>query len=96
MTDGRRVGHAQRRRIGAPSNVYADTVKPPTYGVGDQVKAQGRYRAGSVTAIFPSVMKADDQHDGHAYEVTAGKGGRKSIHMSGELQPFQTGQQEAI
>lgn len=96
MTDGRRVGHAQRRRIGAPSNMYADTVKPPSYGVGDTVKAKGRYRTGTVTAIFPSVLKPGDGTDGHGYEVSGGKGGRKSMHLSGELKPFQEGQTEAI
>jgi hypothetical protein len=96
MTDGRRVGQAQRRRIGAPSNMYSDTVRPPTHGVGDTVKAKGRYRSGTVTAIFPSIMKHDGANDGHGYEVTAGKGGRKSVHLSGELRPFQEGQTEAI
>ena len=96
MTDGRRVGHAQRRRIGAAANMYGDTVKPPTHGVGDTVKAAGRYRTGTVTAIYPSVTHPGEGTDGHAYEVTAGKGGRKSIHLSGELQPFQVGQTEAI
>lgn len=97
MTDGRRVGHAQRRRIGAASNMYGDTVKPPTHGVGDTVKAAGRYRTGTVTAIFPSAGgHAGGGNDGHAYEVTAGKGGRKSVHLSGELKPFQEGQTEAI
>jgi hypothetical protein len=96
MTDGRRVGHAQRRRIGAPSNMYANTVKPPTHGMGDTVKAKGRYRTGTVTAIFPSVLEPDGVNDGHGYEVTAGKGGRKSMHLSGELMPFQEGQTEAI
>ena len=97
MTDGRRVGQAQRRRIGASSNMYQDTVKPPTHGVGDTVKAAGRYRTGTVTAIFPSAGgHAGGGNDGHAYEVTAGKGGRKSVHLSGELKPFQEGQTEAI
>ena len=94
MADPRRVGHAQRRRMGAPSNVYADTVKPPTHGVGDTVKAKGRYRSGTVTAVFPSVMKHDSDNDGHGYEVTGGKGGKKSVHLSGELRPFQMGQGE--
>ena len=80
--------------MGAPSNVYADTVKPPTHGVGDTVKAKGRYRTGTVTAVFPSVMKADGINDGHGYEVTGGKGGRTSVHLSGELAPFQMGQEE--
>lgn len=100
MTDGpdmRRVGHAQRRRIGASPNMYGDTVKPPTHGVGDTVKAAGRYRTGTVTAIFPSAGgRAGNGNDGHAYEVTAGKSGRTSVHLSGELKPFQEGQMEAI
>jgi hypothetical protein len=96
MTDGRRVGQAQRRRIGAPSNVYSDTVKPPTHGVGDTVKAAGRYRTGTVTGIIPSITHPGPGTDGHGYEVTGGKGGRKSVHLSGELKPFQEGQQEAI
>jgi hypothetical protein len=99
MTDGpdnRRIGQAQRRRNGGASNVYADTVKPPTHGVGDTVKAKGRYRTGTVTAIFPSIGHPGEGSDGHGYEVTGGKGGRKSTHLSGELKPFQEGQTEAI
>ena len=96
MTDGRRVGHAQRRRIGAASNMYAETVKPPTYSVGDTVKAPGRYRTGTVTAVFPGVMKADGTNDGHGYAVSGGKMGRVTTHLSGELRPFQMGKTEAI
>lgn len=96
MTDGRRVGHAQRRRIGAPSNVYSDTVKPPSYGVGDTVKAKGRYRTGQVTAVIPSIAKPDGVNDGHGYQVSGGKGGRVTTHLSGELKPFQEGQTEAL
>jgi hypothetical protein len=94
--DTRRLGHAQRRRVGEASNIYSTTVKPPSYGVGDTVKAKGRYRSGTVTAIFPSVTHAGEGTDGHAYEVTAGKGGRRSTHLSGELAPFQEGQTEAL
>lgn len=96
MTDGRRVGHAQRRRIGAPSNMYANTVKPPSYGVGDTVKAKGRYGTGTVSAVTPGVAKPDGVNDGNGYSVTGGKGGRTTEHMSGELKPFQEGQTEAI
>ena len=96
MTDTRRLGHAQRRRMGAPSNVYADTMKPPTYGVGDTVKAKGRYRSGTVTGIWPAWLRPGAGTDGHGYEVTGGKKGRKTVHLSGELAPFQEGQTEAI
>ena len=94
MTDPRRVGHAQRRRIGAPSNVYADTLKPPTYGPGDTVKAKGRYRTQTVTGIVPNVARPDGTNDGHGYVVSGGKKGRQSVHLSGELAPFELGTEE--
>lgn len=86
-TDGRRVGHAQRRRIGAPSNVYDNTIKPPTFGVGDVVQARGRYGRPSVTSIIPNITKpiSDAGIDGHVYEVSGGKGGRTTRHFSDEL-----------
>jgi hypothetical protein len=94
MTDTRRLGHAQRRRLGAPSNVYADTLRPPTHGPGDTVKAPGRYGAQTVVDVMPSVTRPDTNNDGHAYAVQGGKGGRVTIHLSGELKPFQMGQGE--
>lgn len=95
MTDGRRVGHAQRRRIGAPSNMYADTMKPPSYGPGDTVKAKGRYRTQTVTGVIPNLTQPGLGSDGHGYVVSGGKGGRESVHLSGELQPFEMGMEEA-
>lgn len=96
MTDPRRVGHAQRRRMGAPSNVYADTMKPPSYAPGDTVKAPGRYGVQTVTAVMPNTTRPGRESDGHSYEVSGGKGGRVTVHLSGELRPFEMGQEEAI
>lgn len=83
--DTRRVGHAQRRRVGAPSNVYADTMKPPSYGAGDQVRAKGRYGMQTVESILPNEVRPDGSIDGHAYAVRGGKAGRLSFHLSNEL-----------
>lgn len=94
MADPRRVGHAQRRRMGAPSNVYADTLKPPSFGPGETVKAQGRYRSQTVSAVIPNVTRPDGVNDGHAYVVAGGKKGRTSVHLSGELRPFTLGTEE--
>jgi hypothetical protein len=96
MTDARKLGHAQRRRLGAPSNVYADTMKPPAYGVGDPVKAAGRYKDQVVSSVVPNVTRPDAENDGHGYVVKAGKQGRETMHLSGELRPFRVGQEEAI
>lgn len=95
MPDGRRVGHAQRRRMGAPSNMYANTMRPPSYGPGDSVKAKGRYRGQMVTGVIPNVVQPGEGSDGHAYVVSGGKGGRQSVHLSGELSPFEMGTEEA-
>jgi hypothetical protein len=93
--DPRRLGHAQRRRVGAPSNVYADTMKPPTYGPGEQVRAAGRYGPQTVEDVVPNITRPDTNvSDGHGYIVSGGKGGRKTVHLSGELTPFETGQGE--
>lgn len=94
MADPRRVGHAQRRRMGAPSNVYGDTMKPPSYGPGDTVKASGRYRTQTVTNVVPNVTRPDGDNDGHGYVVQGGKGGRQTMHLSGELKPFEIGIEE--
>ena len=94
MTDPRRVGHAQRRRMGASSNMYADTLKPPSYGPGDTVKAKGRYKTQTVTGIIPNVTKPGPDSDGHGYVVSGGKKGRQSVHLSGELAPFTLGPEE--
>jgi hypothetical protein len=92
MTDTRRLGHAQRRRVGAPSNVYSDVMKPPTYGPGDTVKAQGRYGVVQVTNVMPNTTRPQrDVSDGHSYEVTGGRLGRKSVHLSGQITPFEMG-----
>lgn len=94
MADSRRVGHAQRRRMGAPSNAYADTMKPPTHGTGDTVKAPGRYGVQSVVGVIPNLTRPDGDNDGHGYIVQGGKGGRQSVHLSGELRPFEMGMGE--
>jgi len=96
MTDGRRVGHAQRRRIGASSNAYADTMLPPTYSPGDSVQAAHRYGALHVVNVMPNVRRPDRDSDGHVYLVQGGKGGRVTAHLSGELRPFNLGREEAI
>jgi len=85
--DTRRVGHAQRRRVGAPSNVYGNTMKPPAYGPGDPVRARGRYGVQEVTTVIPAFTRPDSLNDGHAYGVTGGKGGRTTYHLSSELRP---------
>ena len=95
MGDGRRLGHAQRRRMGAPSNVYGDTMKPPSHDVGDTVKAQGRYRLQTVTSVRPGVRRPNGEDDGHDYTVTGGKRGRSTTHSSSELTSFGIGQEEA-
>lgn len=95
MGDPRRLGHAMRRRMGAPSNVYADTMKPPTYAPGDPVQAAGRYRNQVVSKVHPNVVRPGPGSDGHGYEVTGGKGGRTTMHLSGELRPFELGREEA-
>lgn len=94
MADPRRVGMAQRRRMGALSNMYANTLKPPSYGPGDTVKAQGRYKSQTVTDVIPNVTAPDDSNDGHAYVVQGGKSGRQSVHLSGEIRPFTLGTEE--
>jgi hypothetical protein len=88
MADGRRIGQAQRRRIGAPSNVYSDTMKPPLYGPGDTVSAKGRYGPQTVENILPNQVRPNGSLDGHAYVVSGGKGGRKTTHLSDEISPF--------
>jgi hypothetical protein len=94
MTDTRRVGHAQRRRMGAPSNVYSDTIQPLSFGPGDTVKAKGRYRTQQVSGVYPSYSRPDGTNDGHAYAVTGGKKGRTTVHLSGELSSFTEGMEE--
>lgn len=84
--DTRRVGHAQRRRVGAPSNVYQDTMNAPSHGVGDTVKAKGRYGQQTVMDIIPNVTRPGEGTDGHGYVVTGGKGGRQSMHLSGDME----------
>ena len=81
--------------MGAPSNVYADTMRPPTFGPGDPVQAAGRYRDQVVSAVVPNVTRPGEGTDGHGYIVRGGKGGRETMHLSGELRPFQAGLGEA-
>lgn len=95
MADIRRLGHAQRRRVGGPSNIYDAVMKPPSFGVRDQVRATGRYGPVTVTGIVPNYAKPEGGNDGHAYIVTGGKSGKQSLHLSGELRPFELGMEEA-
>lgn len=81
--------------MGAPSNVYADTMKPPTYAPGDPVKAAGRYGGQTIAAVIPNITRPSETSDGHGYQVTGGKMGRTTVHLSGELKPFEMGQEEA-
>lgn len=96
ISDGRRLGHAQRRRIGASSNVYDTVSRPPAFGAGDTVKAKGRYGPQQVTGILANAVPvALPDSDGHLYVVSGGKSGtRQSVHLAGELKPFQLGQSE--
>jgi len=89
--DTRRVGHAQRRRAGAPANVYDTTMKPPAYGPGDPVRAQGRYGIQEVATVIPAFQRPSADHDGHAYIVRGGKGGRTTMHTSDQLRPANPG-----
>ena len=94
MADPRRVGMAQRRRIGASASMYSNTMKPPSHSPGDTVKAPGRYGVQTVTGVVPNVTSPGNGSDGHAYIVSGGKAGRQSVHLSGELVPFQMGMEE--
>jgi hypothetical protein len=86
--DTRRLGHAQRRRLGAPANVYADTLKPPAHGVGDSVTAPGRYGPQEIVGIIYNVIRPGGGSDGHGYVVQGGKGGRKTLHSSDNLSTY--------
>lgn len=99
MADGRRVGHAQRRRIGAPSNVYDDTTHQPSFGVGDVVRAGGRYGPQTVVEVHPNVLGHPGEilgrvNDGHGYTVEGGKGKRRTFHGSASLTSFGQGSEE--
>ena len=85
---------AQRRRMGAPSSMYSNTMNAPSYGPGDTVKVPGRYGVQTVAGVIPNVASPGNGHDGHAYIVQGGKAGRQSVHLSGELMPFQMGTEE--
>lgn len=80
--------------MGAAANAYGNTLKPPSYGAGDSVKAKGRYRSQTVDSVIPNGGTLDGGNDGHAYVVSGGKTGRKSVHLSGELRPFEMGTEE--
>lgn len=89
------VGHAMRRRTGAPSCAYSNTVKPPSHGVGDVVRAAGRYGPMKVLEVIPNLVSPGlAGHDGHGYRVSGGTYGRESVHLSGELKPFNMGMGE--
>lgn len=85
MADGRFVGHAQRRRMGASANVMDDASQAPTFGVGDSVTAKGRYGVQKVDSVMPNVAKPSFNRDGHLYFVSGGKGGRQTSHFSDEI-----------
>jgi hypothetical protein len=90
MTDARRVGQAQRRRIGASPNMYSNTMLPPSFGPGDTVTAKGRRGPQAVVGVIPNVSRPGGGHDGHGYVVQGGKKGRRTVHPSGELVPSGT------
>ena len=69
-------------------------MRPPTYGPGDTVKAKGRYRTQTITDVIPNVTRPGDGTDGHGYVVQGGKGGRQTVHLSGEIAPFTVGTEE--
>lgn len=75
--------------------MYANTMKPPTFAPGEEVKAPGRYGVMTVDSVMPNAARPGANCDGHLYTVTGGKGGRTTTHLSGELRPFQMGQEEA-
>lgn len=81
--------------MGMPSNVYDNLMKPPTHGPGDTVKAPGRYGVMTVNSVMPNTTRPGRDSDGHTYSVIGGKNGRVTLHLSGELRPFQMGQEEA-
>jgi len=58
------------------------------------VKAPGRYGPQTVTGVVHNVVEPGNGHDGHAYAVTGGKGQRTTVHLSGELKPFEMGTEE--
>lgn len=61
-------------------------MKPPSFGPGDEVRARGRYGTQTVVGVVPNVMRPQEgMTDGHGYVVTGGKGGRQSMHASGDL-----------
>jgi hypothetical protein len=95
MTDPRRLGHAQRRRMGAASNIYDATTRAPSFGLTDQVQVKGRYGPQTVVGVVPNVTAPTDEHDGHGYVVQGGKRMRQTMHLSGELKPFEIGMEEA-
>jgi hypothetical protein len=74
--------------------MYDFVLKPPSHNVGDMVKVQGRYGPQTVECVHPNITRPDDGTDGHAYSVTGGKLKRRSIHLSGEIQPFNLGTEE--
>jgi len=81
--------------MGAGPNMYATTMRPPTFAPGEEVKAPGRYGVMTVDSVMPNTARPGRDSDGHTYAVSGGKGGRVTVHLSGELKPFQMGQQEA-
>ena len=89
ITDPRRLGQAQRRRIGASSNVYDTTINPPSHGVGDTVRAKGRYGVQTVVGVYAGIARPQEGgDDGHGYIVQGGKRGRTSTHFSTDLKPL--------
>jgi hypothetical protein len=70
-------------------------MKPATYSVGDTVKAEGRYKAQTVTSVHLGQSRPGSRDDGHTYTVSGGKRGRQTQHLSGQLRPFDMGTEEA-
>lgn len=69
-------------------------MKAPSFSEGDEVRAQGRYGVNRVVAVRPNITRPDGTNDGHGYFVQGGKLGRVTMHLSGELRPFQLGMSE--
>lgn len=70
-------------------------MKPPTYGPGETVRAPGRYGTLTVENVVPNIQRPSEGNDGHGYVVKGGKLGRETMHLSGELRPFEVGTEEA-
>lgn len=78
MADPRRVGNAMRRRMGAPSSMYADAAQPPEFSPGDMVTAKGRRGPMRVSGIVANVPE-------NTYAVQGGYRRRFTTHQASDL-----------